>query len=135
MNPDPTFYVGKSQDLTNREIEVPGAIWNNGMAVGASNSPGIGINIGGGAVTGDPAQFTLLDQGGVARVPQVGQNIGGTAWVYRAVTDWPSSGGNAGKGTVEIETGLPSANGDGGLFVTGTANLQTLAAGWVKVAI
>ena len=113
-------------DLTTviaREAEVAAADFDNGMNQGGSCAPGIGINIGGGAVVGTPEQFTLLDQDGDARVPQVTQHIGGNGL----------NAGVAGKGTEPIEIGVNDLAGDGGVAVEGNAVLVDLAGGWAAV--
>jgi len=136
--PDVTYY---SDDLakTIRETEVPAASFDNGANNAASNACGIGVNIGGGAVVGSTAQFTLADQGGNARTPQNSQSIGGFA-----LTDpvsWPSSGGNSGAGTQPLLAGttpttaakLADPSVDGRVITTGDATLATLNAGWTAV--
>ena len=135
---DPTFFVDATT-VTAREAEVTAADFDNGMNNGACQ-PGIGINMAGGAVIGEPQQFTLEDQDEDIRVPQVGQYIGGDG----LGGTYPSSGGVAGKGTVGISTGTLPTNAakaaadpsiDGTVILTGDANLQTLSAGWVAVAV
>jgi len=125
-----------------REAETPDASFSNGMNLGGSNAPGIGVNMGEGAIIGSDEQFTLLDQDGAIRVPQVSQPLGGEAYADQA-NIYPSSGGVEGKGTLPILTGVnpdqtakdadPSL--DGTLTINGDANLQTLAAGWVPTII
>mgnify|MGYP000114030838 CR=1 FL=1 len=108
----PTSYVDTIA-ISLRMSEVPTASFTTGMNGGASNAPGIGINVGGGAVVGTADQFTLLDQAGAARTPQDSQQFGGVAQPIDAVT--------------------PSANGDGSSVATGEATLATLNAGWTSV--
>lgn len=139
---DPTVYVDGTA-RTARALENTGAAFANGMNAAASCSPGIGINIAGGAVDGRPSQFTLEDQDEDVRVPQDSQQIGGLAYVDRDTVPWPSSGGIPGKGVQPILTGTNQTNAakeadpdvDGLLVVTGDANLQTLSAGWVDTAV
>ena len=80
-----------------------------------SNAPGIGVDMEGGAISGQPQQFTLLDQAGNARVPQNSSGIGFAPAV--------------------LESGTTANDGKGGVLVTGEANLQTLVAGWVPTAV
>jgi hypothetical protein len=129
--------------ITAREAEVVAANFANGMNNGLC-SPGIGINIGEGAVVGTPEQFTLEDQFEAIRVPQVSQALGGLG--YTDYDDYPSSGGIEGNGSAHAEfivpVGMPTqaakdadSSLDGTVTVLGTANLQTLAAGWVGTAV
>ncbi len=125
-----------------REAEVPDASFSNGMNLGGSCAPGIGVNMGEGAIVGSDEQFTLLDQDGAIRVPQVSQPLGGEAYTDQA-NIYPSSGGVEGKGILPILTGVnpdqtakdadPSL--DGTLTINGDANLQTLAVGWVPTIV
>ena len=84
--------------VTFREAEEtnPDTLWNSGMFGGASNSPGIGISTENPGLEESLPNWTLLDQFGNARAAQIGQCIGGSGFVNRAVTDWPSSGGTEG---------------------------------------
>lgn len=127
---DPTFYI-RDAARDARQLEVPDAAWGNGLNNGGSNSPGIGINIDGGPIVDEPQQFTVLDQDGDPRTPQVGQHISGAGHV--APSAYPSSGGLEGKGTVAIEAGTPSASGNGGVAVLGDATLTDAATGWTVV--
>lgn len=138
----PTIFVDTTSKAL-REVEVPDADFDNGMNNGGSCAPGIGINMGEGAVVGTPEQFTLLDQDAAIRVPQDGQPIGGEAYTDQA-NDYPSSGGLEGKGILPILTGVNPTNAakeaadpsiDGDLTVNGDANLQTIEAGWVATAV
>jgi hypothetical protein len=102
--------------------EVPNASFVNGMNNG-SCQPAVGIS---GDVTnlvGTPEQFTLLDQDGAARTPQLGQSLGGVAL-------------GDGEGVVANQAidlvDAADASGDGTVSVDGTgATLTTLSAGWV----
>ncbi len=123
-----------------RALEVPDAEFDNGMNLGGSCAPGIGINMLEGSVVGTPEQFTLLDQQGNARTPQIGQSIGGLPYVNRAVVLQPSSGGTEGTEPNEtIQFGDAPTQAakdadphlDGTLIVTGESALVDLAAGWV----
>ena len=107
----PTFFEDESA-VTARALEVTGANWKNGVNYAGSCAPGIGINMGEGAVVGAPEQFTLLDQDGAVREPQVGQSIGGVPFVDRSSVAHPSSGGVEGKGTDPIRTGTTGTAGD-----------------------
>ena len=130
MNPNPTFFEIDPTTVA-RAAEVPNANFNNGCNAASSCSPGIGINMNGGAVVGSDEQFTLLDQDEDPRTPQVGQYVGGAGFVNRAVNDWPSSGGLPGKGTAPIRDCTPG-NGDGVVTIVGDATLADLAVGWVS---
>lgn len=112
MNPNPTAFRDDSEV---RSSEVPGASWTNGMNWGGSNAPGIGINQGGGAVVGTPAQFTLLDQKAAARDPQKSAGIG-------------KEDGDS------IRHGTNSLTGDGTLTPVANSALITLANGWVDAS-
>ncbi len=135
----PTFYIDTASN-TARQAEVTGASWNTGLNWAGSNAPGVGINMNEGEVVGTPEQFTLLDQDGAARNPQVSQVLGGTGFVDRSTPnpDWPSSGGVEGKGTLPVQDGTNPANVDGApnndapVVVIGTCALPTLAGGWVN---
>jgi hypothetical protein len=108
--------------LAVRPAEVAAASFANGMNKG-SCQPGIGISGGPTLLVGTPEQFTLLDQNGDARTPQLGQSIGGVALgdgetvVASQAIDLIDQADNSGDGTVTID----------GTGVT----LTTLAAGWV----
>jgi hypothetical protein len=125
---DPSFYVDATAAaaLTAR---VPAANVDSGMNAGGSNTPGIGIGEGVAALSGDEAQFTLLDQYGAARTPQDSQHLGGEGITTNA--EYPSSGGVEGKGTTPIEFGTNDAAGVGDVTSTGDATLTSLATGWV----
>ena len=132
---NPTFFVDATNAITPRALEVPDASFTDGANWAASCAPGIGINMGEGAVVGSAEQFTLLDQDGDVREPQASQYIGGAGYVNRATVAYPGSGGVAGKGTIGIGTGTNSETGDGTPTVTGDANLETLANGWVDTPV
>ena len=142
MATDPTFYKDDTA-VTARALETPDASFTNGMNAGGACAPGLGIDIDGGAVSGDPTSFTLLDQDEDTRVPQVSQQLGGLAFVDRTTGDGFSSGGVEGKGTQPILTATNPTEAakeadpdlDGEPVITGDANLQTLEAGWVDTAI
>ena len=108
----PTFF---QDDSLLRTGEVTSASWVNGMNAGASNAPGVGINMLQGAIVGTPAQFTLLDQNGDARVPQISAQIG-------------HEDGDA------VRYGTNPVNGDGTVVPTSNCTLNTLEAGWVAAA-
>ena len=128
-----TYAEAPTASYTAREAEVANADWDKGCNRGGTNAPGIGVNIAGGEISGDPQQFTLKDQADAVRVPQISEVIGGLGLTTKA--EYPSSGGISGKGTVPLAVGNVSAEGDGEVLATGNANLQTLAAGWVDVAV
>ena len=130
-----TYYVdGLAKTI--RQGEVPNASFDNGVNNAGSNACGIGINIGGGAVVGTPAQFTLEDQDGNARTPQNSQAIGGFA--HTDPVNWPSSGGNSGGGSQPVQAGdsptyaekLADSSLDGTITATGNATLTDLNTGW-----
>ncbi len=135
----PTFLIDGAAN-TARQAEVVDASWDTGLNWAGSNAPGIGVNMNEGEVVGTPEQFTLLDQDGDARDPQVSQVIGGSGFVDRATPspDWPSSGGVEGKGTDPLQDGTNPANVDGApdneapIVPIGTCNLETLVGGWVN---
>jgi len=119
---NPTFYI-EDATVTIREAEVPNASFDNGMNLAGSCAPGIGINVGGGAVAGDPAQFTLLDQHGGTRIPQTSQHIGGNGLGAGVPGTSPD-------GT--IRSGLVSADGDGTIpGAKDNVALESLGVGWI----
>ena len=136
-------YYQDATAVTARALENTVANFDNGMNAGGSCAPGIGINIEQGAVVGTPEQFTLLDQSEDVREPQISEQIGGLAYVDRGSVDWPSSGGIAGIGTQPVLTATQPTNAakvsdpavDGVPVITGDANLETLANGWVNTAV
>ena len=129
---DPTYFTDDTA-LATREAEVPNAAFDNGMNAGGACAAGLGINIAGGAVSGDPTNFTLLDQDAEVRVPQNSQSIGGLAL----------GDGLEGKGDQPVLTATNQTQAakdaapelDGVPVITGDANLQTLNAGWVDTAV
>ena len=102
-------------DSNVRDTEVPNADWDAGMNWGGSNAPGIGINMLQGAIVGTPEQFTLIDQFGDVRVPQVSAQIG-------------HEDGDA------VRYGTNDSGGSGELTPTSNCTLNTLSAGWVAGA-
>ena len=121
----PTAGEAPTATYVAREAEVPNANWATGGDVAGLCAPGIGINIGGGAISGGPQQFTLKDQDDAVRVPQVSGPIGGNGL----------GAGVAGKATTPIDVIVNDPSGNGDFTSAGTANLQTLAAGWVETAV
>jgi hypothetical protein len=123
--------VGVREAETGIEFDGAGGM-NNGC-----NCPGIGVAIGGGDLGDEDLQeWTLLDQFGAARVPQVSQVIGGLG--ITTANDWPNSGGLEGNGSGhgEFIVGVTNADaGDGTVTVNGTANLQTMAVGWTHTPV
>ena len=122
MATDPTFYKD-TVAVTARESEVPDASFTNGLNAGAACAPGVGIDIAGGAVSGDATSFTLLDQAGAVRVPQDSAQLGSIPRPILTAT-------NQTQAAKDADSAL-----DGEPVITGTANLQTLGAGWVDTAI
>jgi hypothetical protein len=102
-----------------------------GMNRAGSNAPGIGITTGGLQQTaaeiaaGDVRynNWTEEDQHEAARIPQDSQHLGGTGYVNRATTDWPSSGGVEGVGDVPVQFIIQPASAPGTVDVNDTANL------------
>jgi hypothetical protein len=124
-----------------REAETTGTNFSNGMNNG-SCQPGIGIALA--SLEDMTDSWSLLDQDGDIRVPQHSAVIGNTG--YTDPADYPSSGGTEGNGKAQaqyvigaINPTLAAVQADpsvgGTITVDGTANLQTLAAGWVKTAV
>ena len=131
--------------VTFREAEEtnPDTLWNSGMFGGASNSPGIGISTENPGLDESLPNWTLLDQFGNARNAQIGQCIGGSGFVNRATTNWPSSGGTEGTAPDSTIRLMPPANlptyaekladpnVDGQLTLPANgADLLVLATGW-----
>lgn len=116
---NPTVFVDDSL-VAARLAEVPDAAWDNGCNNAGSNAPGVGINYGEGAVVGEAQQFTLLDQNGDARNPQISAQIG--------VEDGDSirSCTNATQAAKDAD---PAA--DGTVTPIGNVALTDLAVGWV----
>lgn len=135
-----TFFI---DDIarTARALEVDAADFDNGMNLGASNAPGIGINMNEGAVVGTPEQFTLLDQHGNAREAQISQSIGGFPFVNRVAlaVPYPGSGGTIGTlpdavirfGDTPTQAAKDAADDlDGTVIPIGNSTLSVLADGW-----
>jgi hypothetical protein len=127
----PTIALAADFAYTNRAAEVPNAAWDNGCNAAGPNAPGIGINIGDGAISGEPQQFTLLDQAGLARTPQLSSVIGILGYTDPDV-DWPGSGGTSGPEQKAVWTGTNDADGLGVFTQVNPAWLQTLSAGWIE---
>jgi len=106
-----------------RAIEVPAASFDDGMNLGASNAPGIGIATDVANLTGASSGWTLLDQFAAARTPQDSQHIGGDGL----------DDGISGTGSVPVDVITVDASGDGSGAVAGVATLASLAAGWSAV--
>ena len=117
----------------------PSPIFNSGMFAGASNTPGIGISTEQTNLAESEPSWTLLDQAGNTRDPQIGQLLGG------------SGIGSGSPGTLPANTyirlyaasSLPTAaekkadgTKDGFIVIDGTtdpdAALVSLAAGWAE---
>ena len=150
---EPTYMMDAAAQ-TARAAEVTGADFTNGMNLGGSCAPGIGINMNKGAVVGTPEQFTLLDQGSLfgpvapaARDPQTSQFIGGLPFVDRVAdaVPWPGSGGVSGTlPDASIRFGdnasptyaekLADSSLDGTITPIANADLLVLATGWAAAA-
>ena len=135
----PTYFVDDVA-VAARAIETPGASFANGVNIGGSNAPGIGINVLGGAVVGTPDQFTLLDQFGNARDAQISQSIGGLPYVDRGTVPYPGSGGTPGTtpdatlayGTAPTQAAKDADSAlDGTITPDGAPSLLDVAVGWV----
>lgn len=126
MPNNPSYFINPTA-VAAREAEVPAASFDNGMNLGGSNAPGIGIADAGLLATQDLDEslpnWTLLDQDEDAREPQASQHIGGSGL----------GAGVAGKGTVAVVLGTPSVDGDGEATPIGDATLADLATGWEAV--
>lgn len=125
MPNQPTSFINATS-VTARAAEVPNASFDDGMNLGGSNAPGIGIATAGEQQTQDldeSNQWTLLDQDGDGRTPQVSQHIGGDGL----------DDGVAGKGTQQIDVNVNDASGDGSATIDGAATLASVAAGWTSV--
>ena len=134
---NPTFFVDDTA-TTARKLEVVDADFDNGMNLGGSNAPAVGVNMGEGAVVGTPEQFTLLDQHGNARAGQISQSIGG--YPYTDPANYPSSDGTEGTAPDAViqfgpNTTQPAKDADpeldGAITATGNSALTLLATGWV----
>jgi hypothetical protein len=117
----PTVFVDNIE-LVLRSGELPDANWGTGMDYAASNACGIGVATANPNLEESLPSWTLLDQDGAARTPQVSQVIGGGG-----------PAGNAGKGLQPVEVVANNESGDGGISASQEARLVTLAAGWVGV--
>lgn len=127
----PSIFIDTASRTT-RSGEVPNASFNNGMNAGGSCAPGIGIATDNAGLDESLPNWTLLDQDGDPRTPQVGQPIGGEA-LSDFANDYPLSGGVEGKGTLPIQVVTNSVAGDGNVTVDGNATLADLAVGWTAV--
>jgi hypothetical protein len=134
----PTFFIDDAATAA-RGAEVPGATFNSGCYGGASNSPGIGINVDGGAIVDEPQQFTVLDQFGNARQAQIGQCIGGSGFVDRVTQSgsdaWPLSGGDEGTAPDSTIRVVADSSAESGGVITLPAEgawLTDAATGWVE---
>jgi hypothetical protein len=110
-NTKPTVFL---DDDEVRSTEVPNASWDNGCNWAASNACGIGINMEIPNLSGQPQQFTLLDQNGDARDPQISGSIGHNQ------ADSIRFGANG--------------PGDGTFVAEANADLLDLAIGWAAAA-
>ena len=89
---------------------------------GASNAPGIGVATDNPNLEQSLPSWTLLDQDGDARTPQVSQVIGGGG---------PE--GMPGKGLQPVEVVVNAASGNGSVTGSQEAQLNVLATGWEAV--
>lgn len=119
---EPTFFRDGAAALSRGTETGKSDEFNTGCNKAGSCAPGIGINIDGGVLGEDAEKWTLLDQDGAARTPQVGQHIGGSGL----------GDGVEGKGTVGIDVGTIEATNDGNVTVDGQAQLTDLATGWTS---
>lgn len=69
-------YALRNASVTDREVDVPLASFDNGMNLAASNAPGVGISTD--TVNPKLDDWTILDQDEDARAPQTTQHLGGT---------------------------------------------------------
>ena len=113
----PTAFVDTrglgARALRGLELDAGLAQFTGGCNEAGSNSPGIGIDVDGGARLEDPTTWTLQDQGDALdnpmvaadREPQVGQYLGGGGYEIRDGDDADTfvSTGVPGKGTVAIQ--------------------------------
>jgi hypothetical protein len=116
----------------------PVPIYDTGMTMGASNSPGIGISDENPNLEEQLPNWTLLDQHGNARNAQIGQLLGGDGIMVNA--NYPSSGGvegtlpdaviRFGANPVNV-AGVP--DNDDPITVGAGADLVDLAVGWEDV--
>ena len=105
---EPTLFVDDVAQ-TAMEARVSTVVANTGLTYGGGNNPGIGISTENPELAESLPSWTLLDQHGNARTPQIGQSIGGTGI-----------------------TGAPNNN--AAITIGSDASLVTLAAGWVEGA-
>jgi hypothetical protein len=116
-----------------REGEVPLADFDGGMNIGGACAPGIGVNIDGGPVSGEPQQFTLQTQFEGTRTPQLTSHIGNTNFVNRSSVEWPSSGGSEGPPSIGLRSWQMPDYGSGGVPSPVAASwLLTLDDGWTE---
>ncbi len=120
----PVSYFADDAVIAIRGPEVPAASFDDGMNIGGSCSPGIGIGFNYPNLDGLPQAFTLLDQRALARTPQQGQAIGGEALGDGQAGFLPGN---------PVRFGNASVSGDGVVTNLGDATLSTLAGGWVAV--
>lgn len=134
-------YGQDGADVTSRNAEYTGTpltdttgdgTYNSyaGMNRAGGNNPGVGVNTGEVyqtaaevAIGSRPDNWTEEDQHEAARIPQDSQHLGGTGYVNRSTTAWPSSGGVEGVGDVPIKLIIQPASAPGTVDVNDTANL------------
>jgi hypothetical protein len=108
------FFQNETAKQT-RELDVPEASWSDGVNRGASNTCGIGIASANGECKLE--DWTLLDQHGDARTPQMSQHIGG--------------GGLGGGDRESYQINAQNAGDDNSEAFA----LNTVAEGWEVVAV
>ena len=101
-----------------RTTENTTADWDTGMNWGNCN-PGIGISGSNPGLVENPGKWTLLDQNGAARDPQLGQSIGGVGL-----------NGGAEAATDPFLLTSSVGTGDGAATASAAADLLVLANGW-----
>ena len=121
---EPTaFYDATAAFLRVTNDGIDGLTLAGGCNEAGACAPGIGINSAGGELQSRNDEWTLLDQDGDTRVPQVSQAIGGIA-----IGD-----GIDGKGTVGINVYTRTDYDDPAApTVDGQAQLVDLATGWAS---
>jgi len=115
-------YFNSPTAIASRQSEVPLADFAGGMNPNGSNAGGIGIGLDNPNLSGEPDEFTLLDQDTDPRTPQNSQFIGGI----------PLADGVEGKGTEPISV-TDDQDENGEPVRDGSATLASLAAGWTAV--
>ena len=102
-----------------RTTENTTADWDTGMNW-ANCNPGIGISGSNPGLVENPGKWTLLDQNGAARDPQLGQSIGGVGL----------NGGTTNAASDPFLLTSTPGTGDGAATASAAADLLVLANGW-----